>query len=160
HVLRAVHQRDEDRGEAGPRVRFDLLDLGVLADLLLDLARDQLLDAFGRRPRPGHQRNRLADGDVRVLPLRHPQVAVDAPQDREDQEDPGDVARLGEEARGVVRARNHFVIGMSVTHGITRTASPSLRRVAPITTTRSPGARPVVTATRLPWTPPSVTARA
>src|SRR4029079_13064589 len=117
----------------------------------------QLLDTLGRRARPRHQRERLADRDVRVLALRHPQVAIDAPQHREDEEDPRDVARLGEEARGVVRARDHVAIGMPVTHGITRTAAPSLRSVAPITTTRSPTARPEVTATRLPCTPPSVT---
>ena len=31
------------------------------------------------------------------------------------------------------------LVGMSVTHGITRTASPSFSSVAPMTTTRSPG---------------------
>src|SRR6185295_9506470 len=149
---------EEDRRQAGARVRLDLVDADVLRHFLLDAAGDQLLDLLGAGAGPRHQRERLLDRDVRILALRHVPVAEDAPRDGADQHHPRDVAPLGEEPRGVVRVRDDVLIAAAVAHGITRTASPSLRRLAPITTTRSPACTPR-TASRLPVTRPSTTGR-
>src|SRR5262249_29380941 len=148
------------RRQPGARVRFDLVDADVLGDFLLDAAGDQLFDFLGAGARPRHERERLLDRDVRILALRHVQEPEDAPGDGADQQRPRDVAPLGEEPRGVVRVRDDVLIAAAVAHGITRTSSPSLSRLAPITTSRSPAWTPPLTATRLPVTRPSAIVRA
>ena len=77
--------------------------MGVLGDLRLNRAGDELLDVHGGSARP------LADGDgdahrnVRILALRHRSIAVDAPQDRAEEQHPGHLPVLGEEAPAVAR---------------------------------------------------------
>src|SRR6185312_7783796 len=126
----------------------------------LDPAGDELLDLLGGRRILKKKSQRLADRNVGILALRHVAIAEDAPGDGADEQHPRDVPPLGEEPCGVVRVRDDVLVGASVAHGITRTSSPSFRRLAPITTTRSPACTPPLMATRLPVTRPRVMARA
>src|SRR5262245_10701527 len=141
-VLGPLLQLYSDDGDAGPGRRLDLADSRVFGDLRLDLPGHQLLDFLGTRPRPDACGDRHPDRDVGILALRHPEIAVYAPQQGPDQEDPGDVAGLGEESGCVVGGADDLGVALVVTHartyGMTLTASPSLRRAAPVTTTDSP----------------------
>src|SRR5262249_15660056 len=156
---------DHER-RAGARVGRDLVDLGVLRDLLLDLAHGELLDLLGARAGPGDHHRGGADRDVGVLALRHGQVAVDAPDEREDQHHPGHVAGLGEEPRRVVGGADDVLVLASVrphslpSPGITRPRSPPPRGPPPPTTPLPPGPPPPSTDPRLPEMCPSRTSRA
>src|SRR5262249_20070296 len=107
--------------------------------------------------RPGARRDRDAHRHERVLRLGHADVAEDAPADGGDEQHPGDLARLGEVARGVALRGDEGLI-MNV-HGITCTASPSERSDAPMTTTCSPSARPFRIGIWLPRNSPRSTSR-
>jgi hypothetical protein len=109
-LLGLLDERDVHGGDAGPRVRFDPFDLEVLRHLLFDPAGHELLDLVRAGARPGTKHERLPDADVRVLALRHPQVAVDAGQDGADQQHPRDVARFGEEPGGVVGVLDNLAV--------------------------------------------------
>src|SRR5262249_4291497 len=81
-VLTRFGERAVDDGDAVTRDGLDLLDARVARDLLLDLGRPQTLDALSARPGPGADRHRATDLNLGVLAFRHRQVAVDAPQQR------------------------------------------------------------------------------
>src|SRR6185312_6816777 len=159
-------ERDVDDGDAGAGDGLELLDVGVLGQLLLDLAGDELLDLGGLGARPGADGDRHAHLDDGILGLGHPQVAVDPPEDGEDQRHPGDVEVLGEVARGVALLLHHLPIAgelllfVRVAHGTTSTASPSARRPAPWTTMRSPPERPCFTGITRPRYSPRSTSLA
>ena len=78
------------------------------------------------------------------------------------EQDPGDGAVLGEEPRGVVRAREVRIVagqhGRS-NQGTMLTRSPSVTSVAPWTMIRLPGAMPLRIDSRLPTASPRVTSR-
>jgi hypothetical protein len=97
----AFHEGKINGRQTGAGVRFDLLDRDVLCDPFLDAARHQLLDLFSAGAGPWTKGERLPGRDIRILALGHAHVAIDAPQDGADEQDPGDVTRLGEEASGV-----------------------------------------------------------
>ena len=102
-VRKTFDERHEHRGDARAGVRLDLFDLDVLGHLFFHPPRDQLLDLFGAGAWPRAQHECLPNRNVGVLALRHLDVAVDAPEDRADEQHPCDVSRFGEESRGVVR---------------------------------------------------------
>jgi hypothetical protein len=87
-ILGAIHERDVDGGDAGAGVALHLLHAHVLGNLLLHAAGDELLDLLGARAGPRDEGKRLTDRNVRVLALRHSEVAVDAPDHGADQEHP------------------------------------------------------------------------
>src|SRR6266511_3472287 len=76
----------------------------------------------------------------------HAHVGVDAPDDGADQQHPRHLARLGEVAGGVALFARHLGVALFFVlrgaHGITCTGSPFDTSDAPMTTTRSPSARP------------------
>src|SRR3954469_18582458 len=92
------------------------MNVGVLGNLRLDRAGDELLDVHGGTARP------LADGDghthrdVRILALRHRSIAIDAPQDRAEEQHPGHLTMLGEEAPAVACLLNDLRVSL-VCHG-------------------------------------------
>src|SRR5262249_8852899 len=149
HVLDVLVQRHGHHRDAAAGQRFDLLDVRVLGDLLLDAPGDELLDLLRGRAGPGAGGGRDAHRDQPVLRPRHPRIGEDSPEAGEEEQHPGDVALLDEVPAGVERAvvdqlpvLLQLVIRAAAAHWITCTASPSATSVAPMTTTFSPSARP------------------
>src|SRR5262249_28820452 len=105
---------------------------------------DKLFDLFSARTRPGCDDQRLLRRNVRVLSLRHVGVSIDAPDNCANQQHPGDLRIFYAETGGVMSFSNQilFLVVSRRRHGITSTLSPSVMRVAPETTTRSPNFTP------------------
>ena len=137
------------------------MDVGIFGHRFFDLAGDQLLHLIGADARPLASGDSHADGNIRVFALRHVRVAVPAPQHRSDQNDPGNLAMLGEKTSGVMilldqigisSMRHRFLNEPALpdaknqlghlNYGTTLTWLPSLTSVAPTTITRSPTLTP------------------
>jgi hypothetical protein len=110
-VVRLVLEDDGDEGHAESGRGLDLLDPNVLSHRFFDSARHQLLDPARVDPRPRATGHRDLDGNVGVLPLRHPEVPEQAEQDGGGQYHPRDMGVLREEARRVVRVLDPPVVG-------------------------------------------------
>ena len=121
--------------------RLDARDIRVRSDGLFYAARHKFFNLFGAGARPRRDDHRLFWGNVRVLALGHMGVAVYTPNDRANQQDPGDLRVFHAKAGGVMSFADQFVI-FGVNHGITSTLSPSAMSVAPEATTRSPNFNP------------------
>ncbi len=99
-MFSSIHRDDAD---AAPGDRLDLGDLGVLGDLLLELAGHQVFHLLGGRTQAGTDGQGHPDRDVGILALGHVQIGIPAPDRRRQQQHPGHLARLGEEPGGVGR---------------------------------------------------------
>src|SRR6476659_10088827 len=112
-----------------------MLDRGILRDLALDLAGDFLLDVLGLGAGIRCDDDAGDDRNNRILPLRHHQVCVDAPDQHGDHRGPGDRPLAHEKLRDI---HAHFasasVAAESVLSCTSRTAMPSLSRSAVVTT--------------------------
>src|SRR5262249_36870443 len=172
-VLAQLHLDDRQPGQ---RERLDAevaglgrVDAGVLGDLRLHLTRDELIDPLRGDPGPLRGRQRDAHGDVRILALRHVDVAVDAPERHADQQDPRDGPMLGEAPGDVPRVLADDLLvgpvhqrarrGAARIYGSAFTTWPSATTVAPLTMTGSPTRSPSRTTMRLPCTSPRTTSR-
>src|SRR5262249_21169332 len=84
------------------------VDERVLSDFFLDRARNLLLHFVRADARPGSKRHRHANGNVRILALRHGVIAIPAPQDRANQQIPGDWWMRHEETGSVMCVLDEF----------------------------------------------------
>src|SRR5437867_4466798 len=127
-----------------PGNRLNARDIRVRSDGLFHAARHKFFNLSGAGAGPGRDDHRLLRGNIRVLALGHMGVAVDTPNDRANQQDPGDLRIFHAKAGGVMGLTDQlilFVVNRS-RHGITSTLSPSAMNVAPEATTRSPSFTP------------------
>ena len=123
-----VAQRDVDHGLAGLGVALDVVEVGQLLQLGLDLLGDLLLDLARGGAGPGRRHHHLLDGEGRILAAAEIEEGVGAGRDQRDHEEHGERA-VFQRQRREIGARGHGCLPRrsGVSAPPAAPASPSVR---------------------------------
>ncbi len=110
-----VHNREACFGNG-----LHLVHRGIFGDLFVYSPGDELFHPFSTGAGPGYDGQRLANGYIGVLALRHLVVAVYAPEDGRDEQHPRDVSVFGKVSRQIMGGLDDFGVALSVGHEATR----------------------------------------